>query len=437
MVKECHGRTPSRVKAIIAGYIEEDKALKELLNYMYDPNTKFYYKISSEDFYHHTSDCYINPNLDLVDLIGILERLKNRSYGSNRERDAEVDDFLYNKSGVLAYFLYKTLDVGFGTKSAKDLGIIDSHSPQKGVLVKDYHTDVTYPCIADIKYNGIRLTAYCEYGDVEFKLLRGNTIEIPELKEAIKGMADVNTYALDGELIYGDGITEADRLIVSGRINEANNNKSGKKALDMTGLKFMMYDITPATNFHKGIPLEATYAVRRTVLTEKYAPANNNDLLGLAQQYLVSNGFDVDNLLSQIKALNGEGLMLKHTSSTYDFKKNKQWIKVKLIREADLVVVGYTPHTRNGAWIGSLECAGIIDGKEVRVNVGSGLNDLDRPMANLDLFMGKTVMVAYLDMVWNKATQTHSISNPRFLKPHTTTQLRDVMRDDKPLPVNY
>lgn len=434
IIKEAEGRTPKQVKRLIQYAIADNALLEELLMYVYSPNIKYYYKLEEEQFQYYKSNLYVDPNCTTIDLLEILENLRHRRYESNSQRDTAIEDFLATNN-LLAFFLYKNLDIGFGVSSAKSLGILPAHNPQKGVLVADYHTDVSYPMVADVKYNGIRLTAYCEYQDVEFKLLKGNPIDIPELKEAIKQLVGVNTFALDGELIYGYGITEADRLKVASRVNEANNSKAKGTFSMQGGYKFMVYDIIPATNFHKAIPTGVPYFKRRLLLTEIIG--KGSEYIGLAQQFQVQDGFEVDHLLKQIKDLNGEGLMLKHPTSTYDFKKNRQWIKCKLIREADMMIVGYTPHTKNPSWIGSLECEAIIGGKKVSVNVGSGLNDNDRDLNLFPTYMNKTVVVSYLDEVYNQGSGTYSVSSSRFVKPSASTPLQSMLREDKLFPVNY
>jgi len=162
--------TPTSAKEIVRDYVEKDEGVKQLLGLMYDPLIKYHYKLPYEDYDFDVDDC---NDTDSKALLDVLQQLALYGKTMSKKKKTElVWSYLENKSDILALFLRRTLDIGFGLGSAKELGIVSAFNPQKGVLLKDVER-LKYPCIADFKYNGSRLVTIIGLdGSVEFRLLR-------------------------------------------------------------------------------------------------------------------------------------------------------------------------------------------------------------------------------------------------------------------------
>jgi DNA ligase-1 len=111
-----------------------------------------------------------------------------------------------------------------------------------------------------------------------------------------------------------------------------------------------------------------------------------------------------------------EGIMIKDPGAVYECKRTVSWLKQKPYIEVSLSVVDLEEGTgKNVGKLGALVCEGVDDGKEIRVNVGSGLTDHDRDSfwASRGSVVGNIVEVR-ADAVTQNQDGTYSLRFPRF-----------------------
>jgi len=115
-----------------------------------------------------------------------------------------------------------------------------------------------------------------------------------------------------------------------------------------------------------------------------------------------------------------EGIMIKDPFAVYECKRSVSWLKLKPFIEVSLTVIAVEEGTgRNLGKLGALICEGEDDGKNIRVNVGSGFSDLDRDSywQSRQAVIGHTVEVRADAATQSQDSEgTWSLRFPRFLR---------------------
>lgn len=176
---------------------------------------------------------------------------------------------------------------------------------------------------AEEKIDGHRLILQVEKGKGTAWSRNGLTrILPPHLHEEIKRLPD-GIY--DGELYTPGGRSYGVTEIVNG-----------------PNLAYTVFDLL---QFEGVSLLEENYFKRRVVLLETLAPRSENPNIHRGWTTLVENENQLSTLLSDVWERDGEGLILKNTSSIYVPGKRPKntWIKLKQLKTAVLTVIGFAP----------------------------------------------------------------------------------------------
>jgi DNA ligase-1 len=113
-----------------------------------------------------------------------------------------------------------------------------------------------------------------------------------------------------------------------------------------------------------------------------------------------------------------EGIMIKDLDAPYECKRSSFWMKWKPVITVDLNIVGFEEGTgRNAGRLGAIVCEGVDNDRNICVNVGSGLSDVDRDeyWSARDDLLGRVVEVA-ADAVTQNQDGTYSLRFPRFVR---------------------
>ena len=111
-----------------------------------------------------------------------------------------------------------------------------------------------------------------------------------------------------------------------------------------------------------------------------------------------------------------EGVMIKDVDAPYECKRTHAWLKAKPFIEVTLEVKEVEEGTgRNEGRLGAFVCEGIDDGKDIRVNVGSGFTDVHRDdyWTHRSDIIGNLVEVR-ADAITQNQDGTYSLRFPRF-----------------------
>jgi DNA ligase-1 len=272
----------------------------------------------------------------------------------------------------------------------------------------------------EVKLDGVRVLAVVTGDSVTLYSRSGKPFDnfsaveydieqiIPGLRSALDFSSSQN-FVLDGEIV-GESFQKLMR------------QAHRKSDADTTGMVYHVFDVIPLQAFESGRhglsqserlgQLERCRDLLRGTSSLRVMPGETRDLsTPEGQQYLaeffeaaVSQGY--------------EGIMIKDPAAPYECKRTSSWLKWKPTITVDLTIVGFEQGTgRNEGRLGAIICEGVDDGRDIRVNVGSGFGDSDRDeyWTNRDQLLGRIVEVQ-ADTVSQNQDGSYSLRFPRFVR---------------------
>ncbi|MBK1643771.1 DNA ligase [Thiocapsa imhoffii] len=169
--------------------------------------------------------------------------------------------------------------------------------------------------------------------------------------------ADFPALPLDGELWMGRGTFER----LSGTVRRLEPD-----AVAWQAVRFMVFDL-PA---HPG-DFETRLALLRGLVQ-----ANPNPALGLVEQMKVSDHTALMEMLDQVVAAGGEGLMLHRRDAVYRAGRSADRLKVKPYLEGDARVIAHLPG--RGRHVGRMGSLLVEESDGTRFQLGTGFTDAQR-----------------------------------------------------------
>lgn len=374
---------------------------QRVLRFAYDPDIKFGVKFTDSEI---DLDNLGEPNHELFEL---LPRLSHRELTGNAARIA-TNTFADKYGDLIKLICNKDLQCGVSATTINKVfpGLIPVFKVQ---LAKEVPlSELTYPMHAQLKYDGVRIVILWDGVRAQFRTRNGKFIVLPEIANYLtRVFVEYPAVMLDSEVTLRNGKTE-DRTTVSGMINSARSGNSINESM----LVFNVFDAMPLAQFNSG-ECSLRYSCRLAMAEDACTLA---DLyLAKAESKLVTSANQAQEVFYDALANGDEGIILKPINHKYTFKRSKDWVKLKDIRTADLLCTGTIEGTgKYQNMLGALVCEGIVDGKKVNVNVGSGLTDADR-MVELDAYVGQTIEVKYNSVILDTVRNTYSLFLPRFV----------------------
>ena len=265
----------------------------------------------------------------------------------------------------------------------------------------------------EIKLDGVRVITIIRGNKVEMFSRNGKQFHnfghiIAELEAVIKEYPVPYPLVLDGEVMSADFQDLMKQI----------HRKDGKQHNDAV---LHLFDTVPLGCFING-SWDKPQSFRSEIT--KHWVEEHKDVLEHVQALDWEN-VDLDTAEGQTRfvelnkaAVDGgyEGVMIKDVDAPYECKRTHAWLKAKPFIEVTLEVVEIEEGTgRNEGRLGAFVCEGIDDGKDIRVNVGSGFTDVHRDdyWTHRSSIVGNLVEVR-ADAVTQNQDGTYSLRFPRF-----------------------
>ena len=347
-----------------------------------------------------------------------LDRLASRELTGSAAQEAVtwmLSCFTEETAGYLERIIDKDLRGGFSASTVNKIfpGLIPTFEvmlADKCEEVEDFEKNITFPCMADFKYDGERTIAIVKEDTVTYYSRSG--------KEAVhvNGLFDEELFrlrkvlgfdlVLDGER-YASNFTETMNAKKSGN-DEAKKNLRLRAffLMPLTDWLAQKTEITMKTNRSNLIVLLHRYQCEKIIISEGREVTDYQDMMNFCNEAIDVHGV--------------EGLILKDWDATYQWDRTLAWCKVKRFYDADCRVVGFyngRKKTRLENTLGGLIVVGFTeDGTRVECNVGSGFSDELRNEIwnNQKDWLGRTVVIKYQEVSKSKSKEVASLRFPTF-----------------------
>lgn len=269
------------------------------------------------------------------------------------------------------------------------------------------------PKLLEVKLDGVRCLTVIdkEAGTVTQYTRNGNLLEnFGHITDRIAQIADQfeTSTVLDGE-------------VMSSNFQALMTQVHRKTNVQSSDAQLFVFDVIPLAEFLKGKGT-LTQAQRSVQLGDLDSRLFDGlECVQVVKQHLV----DLDTVDGQRafaeynrKAIESgfEGVMIKDPNAVYECKRSTSWLKAKPFIEVTLEVIELEEGTgRNEGRLGAFVCSGVDDGKDIRVNVGSGFTDGNRDeyWTHRDSIKGQLVEVR-ADAITQNQDGTYSLRFPRF-----------------------
>ena len=265
----------------------------------------------------------------------------------------------------------------------------------------------------EIKLDGVRVLTVIRDNKVEMFSRNGKQFHnfghiIEEIEAVIKDHPVPYPLVLDGEVMSADFQDLMKQI----------HRKDGRQHTDAV---LHLFDTIPLGCFHNGVWDKPQSF--RSEITKHWVEDHNAVLQHVTALDWETVDLDTPEGQDRFTQLNKqaveggyEGVMIKDPDAPYECKRTHAWLKAKPFIEVTLEVTAVEEGTgRNQGKLGAFVCAGQDDGKDIRVNVGSGFTDDNRSVfwtARNDI-VGQLVEVR-ADAVTQNQDGTYSLRFPRF-----------------------
>ena len=266
--------------------------------------------------------------------------------------------------------------------------------PMKALDFKKRSHDITYPAVAQRKFDGVRCLAIPQAdGSVRLMSRTGKTwTHLHHLQSQIEALNLDSNMVLDGE-VYSDTLTFEDATGLVRRQTLKPGDEEKMKQIDYRLYDAILLDNPNATFLDRYSKLAALFPpasstegrrMGHLVLTENFPLRNREDLLALHRQFTTDEDF--------------EGVMVRNLHGTYDInKRSKHLQKFKEFQDAEYKIVGY--NEASGDWQGTpIWICEMADGRQFNVTPTGDRPSRIEMFNNIEDYMGKLLTVKFFEL---------------------------------------
>lgn len=342
----------------------------------------------------------------------LADQLKNRELTGNAARDAILSLSLQSTidqwNDWYRRILIKDLRCGVSLKTVNNVkkGTIPVFTCMLAHSGDNNPKKITGDCVVEYKYDGVRAIIIVENANATIYSRNGKLLSnFPHIEEAFSNKI-FDDLVFDGEVMSADFQTLMKQV----------HRKEGAKTEDAY---FALFDFLPLDEFKtakSSLPL-----IKRKELLKGFETSEYFKDCIVVTDYTVLN---IEDDADKFKAINNtaiekgyEGIMVKPVNGYYECKRSYGWLKMKPYIEVTLTVTDIEEGTgKNEGSTGALVCEGTDEGKRIKVNVGTGLSDVNRDdiWNNSDAVLGQLVEVRADAITISQDGDDYSLRFPRF-----------------------
>jgi DNA ligase-1 len=318
--------------------------------------------------------------------------------------------------------LIKDMRAGFGEKSVNTVAK-KAKKPQYAIPVfevmlahdgANHDSKIVGKKLLEEKLDGVRCLTVVDFESRTVVMYTRNGKELVNFPHIVKAFEDnmdnfARSYVFDGEVM-----SSSFQALMT-QVHRKSDVKSDDAVLHL-------FDIVPLVEFKAGKSVMGQRRRSQFLKNFENIFADSGCIALVPQQEVdldtFMGGIEFQDFNKAALAAGKEGIMIKDVDAKYETKRSVSWLKQKPFIEVSLTVMAVEEGTgRNVAKLGALVCEGLDDGKNIKVNVGSGFTDSDRDeyWTGKEMVLGQVVEVR-ADAVTQNQDGTYSLRFPRFLR---------------------
>jgi len=372
---------------------ENNNDFKAILNFLLNP-----FELSGLSTKKINKSVNTNSDTNIDNLFDAFDYFNNHKTGTDKDI-ANIQNFLlHNKNNEDFYkkIITKSLKLGVNAKTVNKIygkQFIPTFDVQLANKYFEHNDKVEGNNFSiTLKIDGQRCICIKDHGNVSLFSRQGQPITgLIDIEEEIKNYP-LDNFVLDGELtlLNDNGLPSAEQY--------KQTLKTTRKDGEKHGIKLLTFDWLPLKDFKSQICV-LPYVERRKYLDNNYIGMTNINVLPVL--YQGNNTDKILKFLDKVRSEEQEGLMINLNNALYDFKRTSNLLKVKVMQECDLKIIGFEEGT--GRLTGTLGRIN-VEYKENILGVGSGFSDSDRSYfwIHQNELIGRIISVQYFEETQDK-----------------------------------